>query len=94
MPLMPGDRAANSLREHVEGEVLFRNYVVVRATRSDDGWSVRYNLADDRWSESRGSEVPSDDEAPYIPLESARGFKGKLRLRYTAWRYAVSAMHR
>lgn len=70
---------------HVEGEVLFRNYVVVRATRSDDGWSVRYNLADDRWSESRGSEVPSDDQGPYIPLESAKGFKGKLRLRYTAW---------
>ena len=70
---------------HVEGEVLFRNNLVVRATRRDDGWSIRYNFADDKWSESRGTEVPSDEKGQYIPLESSKGFKGKLRLKYRAW---------
>lgn len=71
--------------QHVEGEVLFRNHLTVRATRSDHGWSVRYNFTDDRWSESRGSAVETDDDGDFIPLSSSKGFKGKLRLTYTGW---------
>jgi hypothetical protein len=70
---------------HVEGEVLYRNYLTVRATPAGDGWNLRYNLSDDRWSEGRGSEVESDAIGPFIPLTSPKGFRGKLRLRYRAW---------
>jgi len=71
--------------QHVEGEVLFRNLLTVRATKADDGWNLRYVLADDGWSESRGRDVESDDRGPFIPLSSDKGFKGKLRLQYTHW---------
>ena len=71
---------------HVEGEVLYRNHLTIRATPSDDGWNLRYNLSDERWSEMRGSEVESDERGPFVPLSSPKGFRGKLRLRYTAWR--------
>lgn len=71
--------------QHIEGEVLFRNNLTVRATKNDDGWTVRYNFADDRWSESRGAEVEADERGPFIPLSSAKGFKGRLRLEYSDW---------
>jgi hypothetical protein len=70
----------------VPGEYLFRNTVVIRATPDGDGWKVRYNLTDDSWSESRGREAESDDKGFAIPLKSAKGFKGKLRLAAKKWR--------
>jgi len=71
--------------QHVEGEVLYRNNLVLRATLNDGTWTLRYNFADDRWSESRGSEVLSDDVGVYIPLRSPKGFEGKLRLQHSPW---------
>lgn len=68
------------LDKHVEGEYLFRDTVVVRATRSGDGWNVRYVLADEQSSEGLGTLVESRPEGYLIPLSSQKGFKGRLRL--------------
>jgi hypothetical protein len=64
----------------IPGEYLFRNTVVIRATSNADGWKIRYNLADDSWGESRGRKAEYDEKGFFIPLKSAKGFSGKLRL--------------
>ena len=69
------------LDRHVEGEYLFRDTIMVSATRRKDDWAVRYAMTDERWSESTGSAAGSDSGGFFIPLESAKGFKGKLRLQ-------------
>lgn len=66
--------------QHISGEYLFRNLLTVRATPGADGWSVRYNLTDDKWSESRGSEAGRANGAFVVPLTSQKGFKATLRL--------------
>ena len=53
----------------------------VRATPGKDGWSLRYAMTDDRWSEASGTAAGSDEQGLFIPLSSGKGFKGKLRLR-------------
>lgn len=70
----------------IPGEYLFRNTIVIRATPLEGRWKVRYNLTDDAWSDSRGHEAVSDDEGFFIPLQSAKGFKGQLRLTAKKWR--------
>lgn len=70
----------------IPGEYLFRNTIVIRATPDGDSWRVRYNLIDDTWSDTRGREAESDDDGFVIPLQSAKGFKGKLRLTANKWR--------
>lgn len=76
------------LDRNVPGENLFQNTVVIRATPDGDGWKVRYNLADDAWSDTRGreAEVASNGEEFIIPLQSTKGFRAKLRLQAKAWR--------
>jgi len=69
------------LDRHVEGEYLFRDTVTVSAARRKDAWAVRYNMTDERWSEGIGTAADSDPEGFVIPLESAKGFKARLRLR-------------
>ncbi len=70
----------------IPGEYLFRDTIVIRATPDGDNWKVRYNLTDDAWSDTRGQEAASDNEGFVIPLQSAKGFKGKLRLAAKKWR--------
>jgi hypothetical protein len=69
----------------VPGEYLFRNTVTIRVTRDDTGYRIHYNCSDDSWSESAGREVEKDPKGMYIPLKSAKGFKGKLRLAAKSW---------
>lgn len=71
--------------QHIPGENLYRNTLTIRATPKDDGWNLRYNLTDDSWGESRGREVKQDPQGFFIPLESAKGFKGKLYLVTQPW---------
>ena len=67
-------------RRHIPGENLYRNNVTIRATLAEDGWNLRYVLADDHWGESRGTDAPRDGEDWLIPLSSPKGFEGRLRL--------------
>lgn len=67
-------------RRHIPGEHLFRDTVTVRATRTAGGWNMRYVLADEQWGESRGADAERDGEDWLIPLKSAKGFEGRLRL--------------
>jgi len=70
-----------STRRHIPGEYLFRNTVTVRATPAEGGWVLRYAMADDQWGESRGRTAERDGEDWLIPLRSAKGFSGRLRLK-------------
>jgi hypothetical protein len=72
--------------KHIQGEVLFRNTLAIKAKKEENGWKVRYAMTDDDWGESKGSEVETDRSGMYIPLSSAKGFKGKLRLKVRAWK--------
>ena len=47
---------------------------------SQNGWSVRYTLTDEHWSEGTGTAAEHDGEDFFIPLSSGKGFKGRLRL--------------
>lgn len=68
------------LDKHVEGEYLFRDTLVVRATRSDGGWNVRYLFADESSSEGTGVLAESQPDGYVIPLSSQKGFNGRLHL--------------
>ncbi len=70
---------------HIPGEHLYRNTLTIRVNRSGDEWRVRYVFTDESWGESRGHAVQQDDRGPFIPLESKKGFKGKLRLLGSGW---------
>ncbi len=69
----------------IPGEYLFRDTVSIRATPDEEGWTVRYNLADSSWGEGAGHRVEQDDQGIYIPLRSRKGFKGKLRIMTQPW---------
>jgi hypothetical protein len=71
------------LDKHVEGEYLYRDTLVIKATRSGDGWNLRYLLADERSSEGLGTRVEPQDGSFLIPVSSSKGFKGRLRLAVT-----------
>ncbi len=73
------------LKQHLPGEYLFRNTIVVAAAETKDGWSIRYNLADEEWGEDKGTPAERDAKGWSIPLSSQKGFKGRLRLRPRAW---------
>ena len=68
------------LDKHIEGEYLYRDTLVIKVTRSGDGWNLRYLLADERSSEGLGTRVEPQDGSFLIPLSSPKGFKGRLRL--------------
>jgi len=74
------------LNTYIEGESLFRDFITVRATPSANGWNVRYNFSDEKSSESPGTPVKTDNKGMYIPLVSAKGFEGKLRLQTDFWK--------
>lgn len=65
---------------HVEGEYLFRDTLVIRATQSGDSWNLRYLFADERSSEALGTLAAQEGGAWVIPVSSQKGFKGQLRL--------------
>ncbi len=69
----------------IEGEYLFRNTIVVRAKRDGDNWDLRYLMTDDAWGENPGKAVERDEVGYFIPCESAKGFKAKLRLNARKW---------
>ena len=71
--------------KHVPGEYLYRNTVTVRATPQEKGWSIRYNLTDDQWSENPGKPVEEDEAGWYVPLSSDKGFRARLRLQPMTW---------
>jgi len=68
------------LDQHIEGEYLFRDTLVLKARQAQDGWSVRYLHADERWSEGTGTLAEQEGEDYIIPISSQKGFKGQLRL--------------
>lgn len=70
-----------SLKDHIPGENLFRDTLVVRATRGDAGWNLRTTWADDaQWGEQRGTEAKRTPEGFLIPLKSKKGFAADLHL--------------
>jgi hypothetical protein len=69
------------LDQHLPGEYLFRDTLVVKVTPSRNSWTVRCLGADEAWGESAGTPVPEDEQGYLIPLSSGKGFKACLRLQ-------------
>ncbi len=67
--------------QHVEGEYLFRDTLIIRLTRNADGFNVRYLNSDENWSEARGQLAEETDSGYAIPISSSKGFKAALHLR-------------
>ncbi|MCW8907501.1 MAG: hypothetical protein OQL28_09630 [Sedimenticola sp.] len=77
--------------QHVEGEYLFRDTLTIRATRGDEGWSLRYIRTDESFSEGRGRLAESDDDGFSIPLTSRKGFRANLHLELQSTEAMVPA---
>lgn len=71
--------------KRIPEENLYRQKITIRSTKSDTGWNIRYIPTDEEWGEKRGRDLSSDEQGPYIPLSSKKGFKGKLRLNIDHW---------
>ncbi len=73
------------LNQRIPDENLYREKLVLRATRGDQGWALRYIAADERWGEGRGSDLERDGQGWYVPLASPKGFRARLYLTVSAW---------
>lgn len=87
------------LKQHIPGEYLFRNTLVLFARRDDaGGWKLRHVWADDRWATGPKSEADvialgkkavgirqQSPSAFAVPLESAKGFRAELCIALSAW---------
>ena len=68
------------LKQHVEGEYLFRDTLTLKLTPTAEGWNVRSLRTDERWSEGMGTLAEWDGTHYWIALTSQKGFKARLRL--------------
>jgi hypothetical protein len=87
------------LKQHIPGEYLFRDTLVLFAKQDDTGdWALRYVWADDRWATGPKSEADvialgkqaigirqQSPSAFAVPLESSKGFRATLRIALSAW---------
>lgn len=78
--------------QHVDGEYLFRDTIVIKATANQSGWNLRYLSSDERWSENLGRLIESDGENYFIPLSSQKGFKGRLQLVFQKVQQNIEAL--
>ncbi len=78
--------------QHVEGEYLYRETLILRATPGKDGWTVRYIEADKYSGEGRGRLAAREGEGFSIPLRTPKGFQARLHLRVQRIREAASAV--
>ena len=76
---------------HPEGEYLFRDTVVIRATQRGDGWNMRYLFADERSSKALGKLATQEGDTCAIPVSSQKGFKGQLRLTLQRMRGGITS---
>lgn len=70
--------------KHSDVEYLYRNTITVTVEEARVGWSVSYTTDDRNWSEEDGFPIQSvnlDGRRFLIPLQSKKGFDGKLELR-------------
>jgi len=65
----------------IPGEDLYSENLCIRATRNDDGWTVRCNRTSKDWGEKIGHELEQDGEDFVLPLSNEKGFRGRLRLK-------------
>ncbi|MGH8054877.1 MAG: esterase/lipase family protein [Stenotrophomonas sp.] len=87
------------LKNHIPGEHLFRNTLVLFARPAEDGsWRLRYVWADDQWAGGPKNEAELDvarraaigiiQQAPNVftvPLRSGKGFEAALKLSLSDW---------
>lgn len=87
------------LKQHIPGEYLFRNTLVLFAKRGDDGqWALRGVWADDSWATVKPTRAALDamgasatpiklaaDNSFSIPLTSSKGFQAQLEVSLSAW---------
>mgnify|MGYP000887652503 CR=1 FL=1 len=87
------------LKQHIPGEYLFRDTVVLFAKRGEDGqWILRYVMSDDHWATDKksaaalaglsnsASRVTMTSATTFsLPLSSNKGFQAELIITLAAW---------
>lgn len=71
--------------KHISGEYLFRDTITISAKQSETSWNINFNFMSDGWGDKITTKIMQDEDGFYIPLESQKGFKGRLRLIAEAW---------
>ncbi|WP_313256224.1 hypothetical protein [Stenotrophomonas acidaminiphila] len=86
------------LKNHIPGEYLFRNTLVLFARPDGDRWRLRYVWADDHWAGGPKTQAELDEastraigiaqQAPdvfTVPVASAKGFAAELKIALSQW---------
>ncbi|QIL20828.1 hypothetical protein [Thermomonas sp. HDW16] len=87
------------LKQHIPGEYLFRDTLVLFAKRDDAGdWRLRYVWADEHWAtgSKNAAELArigqksvgiaqQDPHVFAVPLESSKGFRAELNIALAPW---------
>lgn len=69
-------------KRHIPAEHLFRDTVCIHATPGKGFWTIYYTFTNEGWGESRGKKLTPDSKGNFsLPLESRKGFKGRLLLQ-------------
>lgn len=87
------------LKQHIPGEYLFRDTLVLFAKRDDaGGWKLRYVWADEHWATGPknaaelarlgGKAIVGTEQEPSVfavPLASSKGFRAELKIALAPW---------
>jgi hypothetical protein len=87
------------LKQHIPGEYLFRDTLVLFAKRDDAGqWKLRYAWTNENWATGpkdaadlvrvgqKANGIPQKSAAGFaIPLQSAKGFQAQLTIALSPW---------
>ena len=87
------------LKQHIPGEFLFRDTLVLFAKRGDDGeWKLRYVWADEHWATGpkNGAELAriggkaigiaqQEPSVFAVPMASGKGFQAELKISLAPW---------
>ena len=86
------------LKQHIPGEYLFRDTLVLFARRDGGDWKLRYVWADDHWATGpkdaaelvrigqKANGIPQASAAGFaVPLQSDKGFRAQLTIALSPW---------
>jgi hypothetical protein len=86
------------LKQHIPGEYLFRDTLVLFAKRDGAGWKLRYVWADEHWATGpknaaelarigqKANGIPQKSASGFsVPLQSNKGFRAELTIALSPW---------
>ena len=86
------------LKQHIPGEYLFRDTLVLFAKRDGGEWKLRYVWTDEHWATGpkdaaelvrvgqKANGIPQKSASGFsVPLRSDKGFQGELTIALSPW---------